>query len=94
LRIFQTLAEGGQTWAHRMRMVRQVIKIAYTFSLLIALIYLGYAAYRLDHSLYANAYYYLKAEISHALAFKEVSVSTRLWQEKDHKSKKRFLQKS
>jgi type IV conjugative transfer system coupling protein TraD len=84
LKIFQTLAEGGQTWAHRVRMVRQVIKIAYTFSFLIALIYFGYNTFRLDHSLYENAYYCIKAEIGKAFSSKEISVSASFWEKLKH----------
>ncbi|NGX62336.1 MAG: hypothetical protein K940chlam9_01833, partial [Chlamydiae bacterium] len=34
MKLFQTLAEGGQTWAHRVRMLKQVLKIALSTSLL------------------------------------------------------------
>ena len=84
LKVLQTLAEGGQTWAHRVRMVRQVLKMALSFSLLTSACYLGYTIYRLDPLLSQSAYYYVKSEIGSLIALKEVSVSPNFWEKVAH----------
>ncbi len=60
---FQTLTEGGQTWAHRIRMLRQVFKLAGTFSLVIGV--LIFVCLLLDKPLflYQSSWYYLKANV-------------------------------
>ncbi len=63
--ILNNIAEDGQTWAHRMRMICQVFKLASIFALLITLLHFGYAFCQkpvifIYASLYYLQAYYLK----------------------------------
>lgn len=75
MRFFHTLAEGGQTWAHRVRMVKQVFKIAFSYSFLIGLAYLVYACSSLDLQ---SGYYHLKGVTLQSFK-NQVSVSNPYW---------------
>lgn len=79
MKIFQTLAEGGQTWAHRVRMVKQVFKIAITFSFTSIFVYFFITLASLNPLMVKSGYYYLKAEVLESLAFDKVSVSAKFW---------------
>ena len=80
LKFFQTLAEGGQTWSHRVRMVKQVIKTALGLASLCACTYLAYAASRIDPMLLQSGYYCLKVELAPYLYPQGVPVSGKFWQ--------------
>ena len=84
MKFFQTLAEGGQTWAHRVRMVRQVFKIALAFALLSMLSYAVYSFSRLNPLLPQSAYYYLKADMCSYMSLKQTTVNVSFWEKLSH----------
>lgn len=59
--LFKTIAEGGQIWAHRVRMVRQVVRIAVLSSLAIAGVFFSYRMAQVPKVYYQSAWYYGKA---------------------------------
>lgn len=59
--IFGILIEGGQTWAHRMRMLRQVIRFACTLSLTVSLVVFVSLMLTIPSFLYQATWYHLKA---------------------------------
>lgn len=77
---FGTITEGGQTWAHRIRMLRQVIKLAMTFSFIIGLIV--FVCLLLDKPLflYQSTWYYLKASTI-GIVSDEISVHADFWED-------------
>lgn len=62
--LFKTVSAGGQTWAHGMRMTRQVIRIIVLISLAAGLSSLGYFLYQQPKENYKAFYYLTKAKIS------------------------------
>ena len=84
MKILHTLIEGGQTWAHRVRMIRQVFKVALSFSMLATIAYLIYSSTQLDPLLYQSGYYRLKAEIASYLSLDKVVVSPKFWEKVSH----------
>jgi len=79
MRFFQTLAEGGQTWAHRVRMVRQVLKIALSFSLLVSVIFVGYMFFQVSPLHLQSGYYHTKGFVT-SLVKDEMQVSGDYWE--------------
>lgn len=79
MRFFQTLAEGGQTWAHRVRMVRQVLKIALSFSLLTSALFAFYLFMQVNPLLFQSGYYHAKG-LATSLIKDEVQVSGKYWE--------------
>lgn len=79
MRILKTITEGGQIWAHRVRMAKQVLKIASLTSLvLIGLFFLG-SMLQISSLHYKASAYYLKAQI---FAFEDsITVNGRVWGE-------------
>ncbi|CCB87819.1 type IV secretion system DNA-binding domain-containing protein [Simkania negevensis] len=76
--LFKTIAAGGQTWAHRIRMLRQVVKIGFLVAIVPALIYLGWFLYSQPTENYKAFYYYGVAKTS----FEEkVVVDAQSWKE-------------
>ncbi len=59
--ILSAIAEGGQTWAHRMRMLRQVIKIAVLFAFLTGSAVFVLQMSKIDGLYYKSSWYYIKA---------------------------------
>jgi hypothetical protein len=76
---FETLTEGGQTWAHRFRMLRQVFKLTSTISFVIGL--LIFTCLLLDKPLflYQSAWYYLKATTL-GVIFDHILVNSDFWE--------------
>jgi type IV conjugative transfer system coupling protein TraD len=76
--LFAALAEGGQTWAHRVRMVRQVFKIAVLVSSAFGLLHFIYEMQQLDQGYYQTLWYYTKSLLM--LPFKgEIDVDSEFW---------------
>ena len=76
--LFKTIAAGGQTWAHRIRMLRQVIKIGFLVAVVPTLAYLGWFLYSQPIENYKAFYYFGMAKIS----FEEkVTVDAQSWKE-------------
>lgn len=58
--IVHTITEGGQIWAHRFRMFKQVIKITFSFSFLIGLIAFIVCMLSVPFISYQGTWYYAK----------------------------------
>lgn len=75
--LFKTIAEGGQIWAHRVRMVRQVVKIAVLASLGLGIAFFAYRMAQIPKVYYQSAWYYGKAQFLGSSD--EISVSGEFW---------------
>jgi len=62
--MLKNLAAGGQTWAHRMRMLKQVIKIGFLISISFGAIYFGSFLYQQPQENYKAFYYLAKSKLS------------------------------
>lgn len=78
--LINSLAEGGQTWAHRVRMLRQVLKIVFFTSLLVFLLTLFLNVFWGNTDQIASLYYHVKA---HLFSFfeKKISVNPQIWKQ-------------
>ena len=76
--LFKTIAEGGQIWAHRVRMVRQVVRIAILSSLAISGVFFSYRMAQVPKVYYQSAWYYGKAYLLE-ISDSEVPVSGKFW---------------
>ena len=76
--ILSQLAEGGQTFAHRIRMLRQVLKIAIWSATAIATTAIIFLMLRIEPRLYQGAWYHAKARI-HAELDGEMLVDPQIW---------------
>jgi type IV conjugative transfer system coupling protein TraD len=76
--LLKTVAAGGQTWAHRMRMIRQVVRIACVASLLSGFGFIGIRLFQEPKESYQSLCYYGKAVIAQFISDK-VSVSSDFW---------------
>jgi len=77
--ILNTVSEGGQTWAHRVRMLRQVLKIIGFFSLLVSFLAMSYKMFSEHYDLMLSIWYQVKAEIFSLFGQEKISVSTASW---------------
>ena len=77
--ILRAVAEGGQTWAHRMRMIRQVLKISTWCALLSGALVIGITAYKLPSTRYKAVWYQIAASMS-----SRVQVDTQFWGDATH----------
>ncbi len=77
--IFSILSKGGQTWAHRIRMLRQVLKIIGSICLAVSLFIFGSLMINLHFFFYESAYYYAKANTV-GLFMPEISVNASFWE--------------
>lgn len=74
----KTVAAGGQTWAHRVRMLRQVLRIIFGISITLGALFFALRAANIPKTLWQGSYYYFKGQI--AGVFNEtVSVNSQLW---------------
>ena len=78
--VLHRVAEGGQTWAHRMRMVRQVVKIAFLGALVAGLSVGVIGMLRLDPLLYQGSWYHWKAQLIEPWT-KEMTVDPAIWRQ-------------
>ena len=84
MRILKTITEGGQIWAHRVRMAKQVLKIASLTSLvLIGLFFLG-SMLQIPSVHYQASAYYLKAQV--LSGEDSIEVSGPIWRKISHRS--------
>lgn len=83
---FQNITEGGQTWAHRIRMFRQVIKMTLGTSLLFALLIYAILMAQIAPIYYQGAWYYLKATAVSAIADR-IEVDPVFWEKVAHERK-------
>jgi type IV conjugative transfer system coupling protein TraD len=83
MNILSVLAEGGQTWAHRVRMIRQVIKIAVMSSLFVGILVFAVKMTKINHIYYQALWYYGKS-ISMGLISDTISVDKTFWEKITH----------
>ena len=74
----QTISEGGQTWIHKIRMIKQVLKISFGFSALIAALFFFFQMTRLPEETYWGSWYYIKASLLESIQ-EEISVDREAW---------------
>lgn len=60
--IFKTITEGGQIWAHRVRMAKQVLKIVSTIYFVIGISFFGYKLTLIPSIHYQASLHYLNAK--------------------------------
>lgn len=65
--LLKTVTEGGQIWAHRVRMTKQVLRVAFFASNLVALAYFSYLMSQVPFFYYNVAWYYAKAHFANNL---------------------------
>lgn len=78
MRVFHRIAEGGQVWAHRVRMFRQVVRIALLISLLASVSVLAFQLSRTDRIVYWTFWYRAKAHVME-LFHGSVPVDPEIW---------------
>ena len=61
--MFKNLAAGGQTTAHGVRMLRQVIKIVFSISMAVGLLFFGWFLYDQPQENYKAFYYLAKSKV-------------------------------
>lgn len=85
---FKTVTEGGQIWAHRTRMAKQVLKTAVFSSVFIGVSFFSYRLIQIPKIDYQASWYYFKAQLLSPLQ-ETISVNGRFWGEitKLHSSK-------
>lgn len=89
--MFKNLAAGGQTTAHGVRMLRQVIKIGFSISMVFGLLYFGWFLYQQPQANYKAFYYLAKSKIT----FEEtVLVRAESWKEINRTPKKKSSKKT
>lgn len=77
--LFGTITEGGQTWAHRFRMLRQVVKLASLASFIICLMLFASLLLKVPLMSYQSTWYYAKANTI-GLLLNEISVDAEYWE--------------
>ncbi|WP_068470614.1 type IV conjugative transfer system coupling protein TraD [Candidatus Protochlamydia phocaeensis] len=92
--VIHTLTEGGQIWAHRVRMFKQVMKIAIIFSCLIWIGLFGYRMSRLPNLIYYASYYHLQANYSLSASVDQIEVDHQIWQVIAHEKQSQRLKVS
>jgi type IV conjugative transfer system coupling protein TraD len=75
---FRALTEGGQTWAHRIRMLRQVFKLATTFSFCVSILLLVIFMMSKPLFLYQALWFYIKSNTV-GIFFDEIQVDPDFW---------------
>jgi type IV conjugative transfer system coupling protein TraD len=76
--LLKTVTEGGQIWAHRMRMMKQVVRFSVLVSSVATLVYFAYQMSRIPAVYYQSAWYYAKAVYVGSLEEK-VLVDSAFW---------------
>lgn len=76
--IIHTITEGGQIWAHRIRMLRQVCKLATTISFIAGVIVFVSLMLRLNFIIYEAVWYYLKS-YTLGFLFPQIEVDSYFW---------------
>ena len=78
--LFGILIEGGQTWAHRMRMLRQVMRLACTLSLVVSIVVLVSLMLTIPTFLYQASWYHLKARVMGQM-LPQIDVDLDFWEQ-------------
>ena len=83
----QTLTEGGQIWAHRMRMFKQVMKISIYFSCFIWIAVFAYSMCQFPFIMYQAAWYNLEANYFVSASVDKMEVNADVWQKIAHEKR-------
>jgi len=78
MKIIHDFVEGGQTWAHRFRMFRQVLKLTVVLSFLVGMLTFSVLMLSIPQLHYQAAWYHFKAK-THALLGTDVEVESTFW---------------
>ena len=78
MEVFKTITEGGQIWAHRIRMAKQVVKIAFFTSFMIGIVFFGFRMYQIPSLHYQALGYYVKAQLLTPL-HETIEVNGKFW---------------
>jgi type IV conjugative transfer system coupling protein TraD len=78
--LFSLLTEGGQTWIHRIRMVRKVIKIASGVSMLFCSFLICLSLRNIPSNVYLATFYHLKAYAYEMFQQKSIPVDANIWE--------------
>ena len=89
--MFKNLAAGGQTTAHGVRMLRQVIKIGFSIALACGLLYFGNFLYQQPKENYKAFYYLAKSKVCME---ENVLIRAESWKEITQPPKRKTKQKS
>jgi len=81
--IVNTIAEGGQTWVHRMRMLKQVVKVAFGSAICIGMCVFFLRMANLDTLIFQGTWYYNVAIFSGPFCDK-ISVNPKFWRRAAH----------
>lgn len=76
--ILKTITEGGQIWAHRVRMAKQVLKIASSVSLILALIFFAVKFMQIPAHHYQASFHYIHAKYLSSPS-NNLTISGKLW---------------
>ena len=76
--ILHNISEGGQTWAHKVRMLRQVIRLAVFSSLSLSITVFLFWIWHLPNILHISFWYYIKASLLGEF-FDHLTVDSSLW---------------
>lgn len=77
MKILKTLIEGGQTWAHRLRMLSQVLRLAFLGATICSTVFLAFALLKMPILHYKAAYYHLKGQLFHSS--KSIKIDPKFW---------------
>lgn len=89
--MFKNLAAGGQTTAHGVRMLRQVIKIVFSISMAVGLLFFGWFLYDQPQETYKAFYYLAKSKVCME---ENVLIRAESWKEITRPPKRKTQQKS
>ena len=78
--IFSLLTEGGQTWIHRIRMVRKVIKIASVVSMSFCGLMICISLQKIPSTVYFASFYHLKAHTFEVFLQDSITVDAKIWE--------------
>ncbi len=81
--IFAVIAEGGQTWTHRMRMLKQVVKFTLGTSFMIGLAVFCLLMGSLDKVNFQGTWYYIKAKTAGSV-LEKLEVDKKYWAKTSH----------
>ncbi len=78
MELLKTITEGGQIWAHRVRLAKQVLKIASCISLCVVVLIFSYKLTQIPTLYYQATGYYLKASLLQ-LSHEPIKVNGAFW---------------
>lgn len=83
MRVLGRIAEGGQVWAHRVRMLRQVFKLALLISLILGVAYLFVGIKNVEPHVLPSLWYSAKARFAAAVGNGSITVDPSHWSQID-----------